>query len=205
MDTHHIRVTGMDGAHHFKTADAFDAWLQTHGDSTDEVWVALPKKGTPAASLTRAEALDVALCHGWIDGKANSQGQPEGWWAQRFSPRRARSRWSKINCARVEQLIAEGRMRPAGQRQIDLARADGRWDAATDPPSQAQVPPDLQAALDGQPAVAAAFAKLSASVRFQVLLGIQTAKKPETRQRRIERCVERLAAGQDPLAPLSQR
>ena len=178
----------------FATADDFAAWLAEHHHSEQELWVALPKKGTPVPSMTRSEAVDVALCFGWIDGKALSGNVPDGWWAQRFTPRRPRSLWSKVNCARVEKLIAEGRMRPAGQTQIDMARADGRWDAAYAPPSTAEVPPDLQAALDASPSATAAFAALSKSNRYQILFSLETARKPETRVRRIAAHVHRLQA-----------
>src|SRR5207302_8335496 len=122
------------------TVDEFAAWLEANHPTATEVWLALPKKGTAVPSVSRSEALDVALCYGWIDGKAFSGNVSDGWWAQRFSPRRARSPWSKINCARVEQLIAKGRMRPAGLAQVEQARADGRWAAAIAPPSAAETP-----------------------------------------------------------------
>ncbi|GAB1689875.1 YdeI/OmpD-associated family protein [Krasilnikovia sp. M28-CT-15] len=185
----------------FASADDFAAWMEAHHDSADEVWVALPKKGTPVPSVTRAEALDVALCYGWIDGKAFSGNVPEGWWAQRFSPRRKRSPWSKINCAKVEQLIAEGRMRPAGLAQIEAAKADGRWEKAYAPPSTATVPADLRAALDAAPAAAAAFDKLSRSNSYLIVVEVERAVKPETRARRIATYVARLAAGEPPHGP----
>ncbi|WP_406278038.1 YdeI family protein [Embleya sp. NBC_00896] len=175
------------------TADEFAAWLEANHESSDGVWLVLAKKGTDAASVTRSEALDVALCYGWIDGKAFSGGTPDGWWAQRYTPRRSRSKWSKINCRRVEKLIAAGRMRSAGLAQVESAKADGRWEAAMEPPSRAEVPKDLRVALDAVPGAAAGFSALSASRRYQVLLSVQGAKKPETRARRIARHVEELA------------
>lgn len=178
------------------TAEEFAAWMEANHRTATEVWLALPKKGTDVPSVTRSEALDIALCYGWIDGKAYSGSTPDGWWAQRFSPRRPRSPWSRINCARAEALIAAGRMRPAGLEQVELAKADGRWDAAYAPPSTAQVPADLQAALDAAPAAAAAFAALSRSNRYLILLDIERARRPETRARRIARHVERLTAGE---------
>ena len=184
------------------TEDEFAAWLEANHRNATEVWLALPKKGTAVPSVTRSEALDVALCYGWIDGKAFSGNVPDGWWAQRFSPRRARSPWSQINVARVAQLTAAGRMRPAGLAQVEQAKADGRWAAAIAPPSEAETPPDLLAALDGTPAAAAAYAKLSRSIRYQILLNVERAKKPETRTRRIDMFVGRLAAGEPPLGPV---
>ncbi|MFH0246837.1 YdeI family protein [Streptomyces chitinivorans] len=183
------------------TVDEFAEWMEKNHRDADEIWVALPKKGTDVPSITRSEALDVALCYGWIDGKAFSGNVPDGWWAQRFSPRRRRSPWSKINCAKVENLTAAGRMRPAGLEQVELAKADGRWAAAYAPQSTAEVTPDLQAALDASPAAAEAFDKLSRSNRYQILLNVQKAVKPETRARRIAVYVERLAAGEPPHGP----
>lgn len=180
------------------SVEEFTAWMEAHHDTADEVWVALPKKGTPVPSITRSEALDVALCYGWIDGKAYSGNVPDGWWAQRFSPRKRRSPWSRINCAKVEKLIAEGRMRPAGLAQIELAKADGRWAAAYAPQSTAEVPEDLRAALDASKAAAAAFDALSRSNRYQILLDVEKAVKAETRARRIARHVERLEAAGPP-------
>jgi uncharacterized protein YdeI (YjbR/CyaY-like superfamily) len=193
--------TLMDDNLHFATVDEFAAWLEANHRTADEVWVALPKKGTEVPSVTRSQALDVALCYGWIDGKAFSGNVPDGWWAQRFSPRKARSSWSKINCAKVEKLIAAGRMRPAGLEQIELAKADGRWAAAYAPPSTAEIPPDLRAALDASPVAADAFAALSKSSGYQILLTIQKAKKAETRARRIAGYIERLEAGEPPHGP----
>ena len=188
----------MDSAHTFASADEFEAWLEANHATATEVWISLPKRGTDATSISRGQALDVALCFGWIDGKATSQTTPEGWWALRFTPRSLRSRWSKINRVKVERLIREGRMRQAGLDQIQRAKADGRWDAAYDSPSRARVPDELQAALDANPAARTAFAALSASERYQILLSLQTAKRPQTRERRIAGYVERLAAGDSP-------
>ncbi|GAB4085407.1 YdeI/OmpD-associated family protein [Myceligenerans cantabricum] len=185
-----------EGIVHCDTIDEFEQWMEENHETADEVWVALPKKGTDVASLTRSEALDVALCFGWIDGKAYSGHVPDGWWSQRFSPRRKRSPWSKINCGRVEELLAGGRMRPTGIAQVEQAKADGRWEAAYAPQSTAEVTPDLQAALDASPDATTAFDALSRSARYQILLDIQKAVKPETRARRIARHVERLAATQ---------
>ncbi|GHA98169.1 YdeI family protein [Streptomyces termitum] len=194
-------ATMTDGSLYCDSPAAFAAWLEEHHGDADEVWVALPKKGTPAASVTRDEALDVALCYGWIDGKAYSGNVPDGWWAQRFSPRKRRSPWSRINRAKAHRLIAEGRMRPAGLAQIELARADGRWEAAYAPQSTAEVPDDLRAALDASPAAAAGYETLTRSGRYQILLNVAKAVRPETRARRIDGYVARLAAGEPPHGP----
>lgn len=184
----------------FASTEEFTAWMEVNHRTAAEVWLALPKKGTDVPSVTRSEALDVALCYGWIDGKATSATTPDGWWAQRFTPRTPRSTWSKVNRVKVEKLIQAGRMRPAGLEQIELAKADGRWAAAYDSPSTAEVPAELQAALDADPAAAEAFAALSKSNRYLILLNIQKAKRPETRTRRIQQYVSRLAAGEPPHA-----
>lgn len=183
------------------SVEEFTAWMEAHHATAEEVWLALPKKGTPVPSVTRSEALDVALCYGWIDGKAFSGNVPDGWWAQRFSPRKRRSPWSRINCAKVGKLESAGRMRPAGLVQVELAKADGRWAAAYAPQSTAEVPSDLRAALDAAPGAAAAFEALSRSNRYQILLQVEKAVRPETRARRIAGYVDRLAAGDPPQGP----
>ncbi|HEX7690641.1 MAG TPA: YdeI/OmpD-associated family protein [Burkholderiaceae bacterium] len=171
---------------------AFDAWLARHHASSDGTWLQLAKAGTPG--LRYAEALEVALCHGWIDGQKKSLDAQH--FLQRFTPRRARSLWSKINRDKALALIAAGRMRPAGLAQVEAAKADGRWDDAYDGARSAQVPPDLQAALDARPAARAFFATLDGTNRYAVLWRVQTAKKPETRARRIEQLVGMLARGE---------
>jgi uncharacterized protein YdeI (YjbR/CyaY-like superfamily) len=143
--------------------------------------------------VTHAEALDIALCHGWIDG----QRQPfDGeWFLQRFTPRRARSNWSKVNREKVAALVAAGRMQPRGLAEVERAKADGRWAAAYDPASKAAVPDDLQRALDANPAARDFFATLKGNNRYAILYRIQDAKRPETRARRIETFVAMLADG----------
>jgi uncharacterized protein YdeI (YjbR/CyaY-like superfamily) len=145
-------------------------------------------------SVSRTEALDVALCHGWIDGQANSL--DEDWWLQRFTPRRKQSRWSQINCAKAEQLIADGRMRARGLAEVEAAKADGRWDAAYAGPRTAQVPDDLQAAMDRSPSAAKFFATLSSQNRYAILHRLGAVKRVETRVRNIEKYVAMLEAGQ---------
>jgi len=154
----------------------------------------MAKKDSGIASVTHAEALEVALCYGWIDGQRKSE--DERHFLQRFTPRTARSTWSKINRDKALKLIEEGRMQPAGLAEVERARADGRWEAAYDAQSVATVPPDLQAALDANPKAAAFFAKLDSRNRYAVLFRTQGAKKPETRARRIGQFVEMLAKGE---------
>src|SRR5690606_25105025 len=148
------------------------------------------KKASGIPSMTYVEAVEVALCFGWIDGQA--KGFDEDYSLQRYTPRRPRSKWSKINCERAMRLIAEGRRRPAGLAPVKAAKADGRWDAAYDPPSTATVPDELQRLLDGHPEAAEFFASLDSRNRYAILYRIQEAKRPETRARRIEKFFEML-------------
>lgn len=178
----------------FATQDEFEAWMEANHATADGVWIKVAKKGSGIPSITTPEALDVALCFGWIDGQRKSI--DEIYYQQKYTPRRARSKWSKINCAKVETLIANGAMRPAGHAEIERAKADGRWDAAYDSPSNMQVPPDLQAELDARPAAAAAFAALNATNRYAILYRLHDAKRPETRARRLAQFVEQLERGE---------
>lgn len=176
------------------TATEWEAWLEAEHERTPGgVWLQIAKKGTGVPSVTQAEAVEVALCFGWIDGQ--SRRVDDTWFRQRFTPRRQRSIWSKINRDRALVLIEAGRMRPAGLREVERAQADGRWDAAYDGASTATVPDDLQAALDANPAAAEAFAGLNAQNRYSVLHRVQTAVRPETRARRIATFVAMLADG----------
>ena len=150
----------------------------------------MAKKASGLASVDHPGALDVALCFGWIDGQRKKFDDTH--FLQKFTPRRPRSKWSKINREKVENLIEQGRMREAGLAQIEAAKADGRWDAAYDSPSNATVPDDLQAALDANPEAKAFFETLTSNNRFAILYRIQDAKRPETRQRRIDKFIEML-------------
>lgn len=178
----------------FATQTDWDAWLAEHHAEPSGVWLQIAKKGVEPTTVTHLEALESALCYGWIDGQR--LGLDERHFLQKFTPRRPRSVWSQVNRAKVEALIAAGRMRPAGQRQVEAARADGRWDAAYPPQSESPIPPDLQAALDQRPEAAAFFATLNRGNRFAILYRIQTAKKSETRAARIAKFVEMLAERQ---------
>jgi uncharacterized protein YdeI (YjbR/CyaY-like superfamily) len=177
----------------FASPDEWESWLEEHHESSDGVWIQMAKKASGIASVDWAGALQVALCFGWIDGQRRSLDDTH--FLQKFTPRRARSPWSKINIGHVERLIGEGRMRPAGQRQIAAAKADGRWDAAYASQSTIEVPADFQAALDARPEAAAFFATLSRSARYPFLYRIQAAKRPETRAKRIAEYTDLLAEG----------
>lgn len=178
----------------FATAGEFEDWLEREHATASGVWLRFPRKGTGVPSLTYEEAVRAALCFGWIDGQARSVDETA--WVQRYTPRRRRSVWSQINTERALRLIEEGRMRPAGLAEVERARADGRWAAAYAPPSTATVPPDLAAALTASPTAAAAFAGLNSQNRYSILHRLATAKKPETRARRIATFVAMLERGE---------
>jgi uncharacterized protein YdeI (YjbR/CyaY-like superfamily) len=181
----------------FESQAAWEAWLAEHHATSDGVWVKMAKKASGIPTVTHAEALESALCYGWIYGQRNRF--DEQWFIQRFTPRRSRSKWSKINRAKAEQLMREGRMQASGLREVERARADGRWDTAYDPPSAATVPDDLQRALDENPAAADFLATLNRQNRLAIIYQVQDAKRPETRARRIEKFVSMLNAGTRPL------
>jgi uncharacterized protein YdeI (YjbR/CyaY-like superfamily) len=170
------------------------AWLAKHHASASGALVLLTKQGAPPPTLTYADALEVALCWGWIDG--HKRAHDDHVWVQRFTPRRAQSKWSKINCGKAEALIAAGKMQPAGLAEVERARADGRWAAAYDSSRTAQVPDDLAAALARQPKAKALFAELDAANRYAILYRVQTAKKAETRAAKIAALVAMLARGE---------
>lgn len=180
---------------HFADAAAWERWLERHTGSAG-IWMKIAKKDSGIPSVTYAEALDVALCHGWIDGQ--KKGFDARFFLQRFTPRRARSTWSKINVAKIEALTAAGRMRPAGQREVDAARADGRWDAAYDGAKSMDVPPELAKALSlaRHRKAKAFFDTLDKTNRYAVCWRVQTAVKAETKQARVEKLVAMLARGE---------
>jgi len=178
----------------FKSAQAFEAWLRKHHASSDGLWLKIAKKGVGVPSVTYLEAVEIALCWGWIDGQ--KKGLDEQHFLQRFTPRRPRSVWSKTNVTKVAALIEAGRMQPAGQAQVDAAKADGRWERAYDGARTATVPEDLQAALAQCPPAQAFFATINASNRYAVLWRVQTAVRPQTRATRIAQLVEMLARGE---------
>jgi uncharacterized protein YdeI (YjbR/CyaY-like superfamily) len=176
-------------------AAAWRVWLGNHhGDSTG-VWLVLAKKGTSEPTrLTYDEALEEALCHGWIDGQLGRR--DEATYRQRFTPRRGRSAWSKRNVALAERLVREGSMHPSGLAEVEQARADGRWRSAYAGSREIEVPADLAAALKATPAAQAMFARLSARNRYAVLYRIESARRSETRTRRIQELVAMLGRGE---------
>ena len=178
----------------FGSAAAFEAWLDEHHDSSDGIWIKFAKKASGIASVTYEEVLPIALAYGWIDGQVKRI--DEDWYRQRWTPRRARSVWSKINRAAAEAMIERGEMKPAGLREVERAKADGRWERAYDSPTTATVPDDLRTALDADPAAAAFFEGLDSNNRYAILHRIQNAKRPETRARRIAQFVEMCSRGE---------
>ncbi len=175
----------------FETPRAFDQWLANEHARSPGIWLVIAKKDSGKRSITYAEALEVALVWGWIDGQKASKDETE--WLQKFTPRGKKSIWSKVNREKVEALTAEGRMKDSGLEVVRAAKADGRWDAAYDSPSRATVPDDLAAALAAEPRAAAFFGTLDATNRYAVLHRVHTAKKAETRAARIRTFVEMLA------------
>ncbi len=176
----------------FASAAEWEAWLEGNPESSG-IWLQIAKKASGIPTVTYAEALDVALCFGWIDGQ--KAGHDETYFLQRFTPRRARSKWSKINVAKIAELEAAGRMRPAGLAEVERAKSDGRWDAAYGGSASITVPEDLQAALDARPAAKEFFATINRTNRYAVLYRVHDAKRPETRARRIATLVDMLAEG----------
>jgi uncharacterized protein YdeI (YjbR/CyaY-like superfamily) len=174
----------------FKDKKAWSVWLAKHHAKSSGVWLKLSKKDSGVQSVSYPEALEAALCYGWIDGQ--KAGFDESFWLQKFTPRGPRSIWSKINRDKAEALIASGEMKPAGLAAIERAKEKGQWDAAYDSQSRAAVPDDLQAELDRNPEAKAFFATLESVNRYAIVFRIHNAKKPETRARRIQQFVAML-------------
>jgi uncharacterized protein YdeI (YjbR/CyaY-like superfamily) len=174
----------------FKDLAALERWLAAQPANSPGLWIKFAKAGSGIPSVSKAQAIDAALCHGWIDGQLDKYDDKH--WLVRFTPRKPRSKWSQVNRARATELIAAGRMRSGGLAQIEAAKADGRWDAAYAPASKAEVPPDLQAALDRSPEAAAFFATLTGANRYAILYRIGAVKKAETRARKIAEFVAML-------------
>ena len=177
----------------FQAKSAWISWLKENHDKSLGVWLRLAKKDSGLASISRSEALDVALCYGWIDGMAKSEGSET--WLQKFTPRAKRSIWSKKNRENVQRLIESGEMQPSGLAEIERAKSDGRWDAAYDSPRTIAVPDDLRQALEKKKKATRFFESLDSRNRYAVLFRIHHAKRPETRARRIKEFVEMLARG----------
>ena len=176
----------------FAPPTAWENWLDKHHATSSGVWIEFGKKGSGVPSIDHVQALEAALRYGWIDGQAASLDDKR--FRQRFTPRRPRSKSSKINCAAVERLLAEGRLAPAGRREMEAAKADGRWAAAYDSPRNIQVPDDLAAELRTRPAAQKFFAQLDSRNRYAILYRLSDAKRPETRRRRLEQFVRLLEA-----------
>jgi uncharacterized protein YdeI (YjbR/CyaY-like superfamily) len=180
--------------HLFAGPRELEEWLEGNHDSSDGVWLKIAKKGADEPSVTYGEALELALCFGWIDSQ--KRGFDEQHFLQRFTPRRPRGRWSKINREKAEALIKSRSMRPAGLAEVEAAKGDGRWEAAYEGQRTAAVPPDLQRALDANPRAAEFFASLDSANRYAIVYRLGEAKKPETRERRLRRFVAMLERGE---------
>ena len=178
----------------FESKKKWADWLAKQHDKSTGVWLKLAKKDSRIPSVTYEEALDVALCYGWIDGQ--KKGFDDRYWLQKFTPRGPRSIWSKINTEKAEKLIASGEMKPAGLKAVEAARQDGRWEAAYSSQKNMSVPEDFQAALDKYRKAKDFFATLNSVNRYAILFRIQTAKKAETRTKRIQQFLEMLERGE---------
>jgi uncharacterized protein YdeI (YjbR/CyaY-like superfamily) len=178
----------------FASHAEWEAWLDAEHADSDGVWIKFAKKGSGVESVAYAEAVDVALCYGWIDSLVKSL--DERFYLQKFTPRRAKSKWSRVNREKIDELTKQGRMKPAGLAQVELAKADGRWDAAYASPANADVPADLQRALNANSKAAKFWAGLNKSNRYAIIFQLEDAKKPETRGRRLEKFMGMLERGE---------
>lgn len=183
-----------DPVRRFASRTAWETWLAKNHEKSKGIWLELARKENGLRSVSRPDALEVALCYGWIDGQTASV--DEKWWRQRFTPRRPRSKWSKINCAAVTRLHEEGRLAPAGIREMEAARRDGRWEAAYASPRGITVPDDLDAVLRKNPRARREFAALDGRNRYAILYRLHDAKRPETRERRLAEFIRMLEAGE---------
>jgi uncharacterized protein YdeI (YjbR/CyaY-like superfamily) len=177
----------------FPDRAAWASWLDEHHAASPGVWLKIAKKASGIPTVTHPEALEEALCYGWIDGQRAPHDST--YFLQRFTPRRPRSKWSQVNRDKVTKLIEQGRMKPAGQAQIDAAKKDGRWEAAYTPQSSQEIPEDFQRALERNPQAHEFFKTLRGTRRYSFIYRIQDAKRPETRARRIEQFISMLAEG----------
>ena len=178
----------------FETQQDWERWLTEHHTDTVGIWLKIAKKETGIPSVNYSEALDSAICYGWIDGqKASFDDQ---YWLQKFTPRRPKSIWSKVNCDKATALIAEGRMQPAGIRQVELAKADGRWESAYESQGKITIPADFQSELDKNQKAKDFFSTLNSINRYEILFRIHSAKKPATRSARINKFIEMISNNQ---------
>jgi uncharacterized protein YdeI (YjbR/CyaY-like superfamily) len=178
----------------FASAAELEAWLEVEHAESEGLWLKIARKDSGVESVSYAEAVELGLCFGWIDGQARRFDDRH--YLQRYTPRRARSKWSRLNREKVEALAAAGRMRPSGLAAVEAARADGRWDAAYEPASTAEVPPDLQRELKRDQAARAGFEALDGANRYAVIYRLNDAKRPETRERRLRKFLEMLRNGE---------
>lgn len=178
----------------FKTAESFETWLEKHHDNSNGIWLKLFKKNSGEKTISYAEALDIALCYGWIDGQKKAFDEKA--YLQKFCARREKSVWSKINTGHVERLTNEGRMKPSGLNAVEKAKADGRWEKAYEPSSKMTIPEDFLKALSKNKAAEAFFKGLNKTNLFAIGFRLQTAKKQETREKRIKEIIEKLAQGE---------
>jgi uncharacterized protein YdeI (YjbR/CyaY-like superfamily) len=174
----------------FETQQDWEVWLNENHADANGIWLKIAKKEARTPSVSYAEALDSALCYGWIDGQKAAF--DDRYWLQKFTPRTAKSIWSKVNCSKAETLIAAGRMQPAGMRQVELAKLDGRWERAYESQSKITIPPDFQSELDKNPKAKEFFNTLDRANRYAFLFRIHAAKKPETRSAKIQEFIEML-------------
>ena len=179
----------------FPDAEGWESWLEANGATQTEAWLRIAKRNSGAALPMIHETLDVALCHGWIDGQRKAHDALS--FLQRYSRRRPTSSWSQVNVAKVEALMASGRMQAAGLAEVAAAKADGRWDAAYAPQSTASVPPDLATALTGNARASAAFERLGRSERYAVILPLLKARTPQAREKLLTRAINRLSGDGD--------
>ena len=180
----------------FKSQAAFERWLAKQHAKSDGIWLKIAKKASGVKTVDYPEAVEASLCYGWIDGKVKRF--DDDYYIQWFTPRRARSKWSKINVGKAEGLIAAGKMKAPGLAEVERAKTDGRWAAAYPSPKAARVPPDLAKALRSKPKAKAFFETLTKSQRYSILFHIQDAKRAETRERRIQKHVDMLERGERP-------
>ena len=178
----------------FKTAESFETWLEQHHDNSSGLWIKIFKKDSGIKTISYAEALDVALCYGWIDGQ--KQACDEQSWLQKFCHRTAKSIWSKVNVGHVERLINNAKMKPAGLEAVEKAKADGRWEKAYDPPSKMTIPEDFLKELAKNKKAEEFFKSLNKTNLFSIGFRLQTAKKQETREKRMKEIIEKLAKGE---------